>query len=68
MELPVGACWGDTFLALPEVNAETRLRNVFTGEEVQVTENEGVTGVAAREVLAVLPFGLWLAGHENGPR
>jgi (1->4)-alpha-D-glucan 1-alpha-D-glucosylmutase len=61
VELPVGTCWGDTFLALPEMAAGTRLVNVFTGEAVQVAERDGEAGVAAREALAVLPFGLWLA-------
>jgi (1->4)-alpha-D-glucan 1-alpha-D-glucosylmutase len=62
-ELPVGACWGDTFLALPDMEAGARLRNVFTGEEVRVTERDGTAGVPAREALAVLPFGLWEAAH-----
>jgi (1->4)-alpha-D-glucan 1-alpha-D-glucosylmutase len=65
-ELPVGASWGDTFLTLPEATAGTRLRNVFTGEEVKVTEHDGGAGVAARDVMAVVPFGLWEVRESEG--
>ncbi len=61
VELPVGPCWGDTFLLLPDMAVGTRMRNVFTGEEVLVAERDGTAGVLVREALAVLPVGLWLA-------
>ena len=65
-DLPVGACWGDTRLMLPELAVGTTLRNVFTAEELRVTEHEATACVPAREALAVLPFGLWLAVKPHG--
>jgi hypothetical protein len=40
------------------------MRNVLTGEVIEVTEHEGRMGVRAREALAVLPLGLWEAAGQ----
>jgi len=60
-ELPLGAAvWEDTRLLLPGVEPGRRLRNVFTGEEVTVDEQEGKATVAAAALFAHFPVALLL--------
>jgi (1->4)-alpha-D-glucan 1-alpha-D-glucosylmutase len=57
--LPLGAAvWEDTRLLLPGVGPGRPLRNMFTGEEVAVGEEQGQAAVAAADVFANFPVAL----------
>jgi (1->4)-alpha-D-glucan 1-alpha-D-glucosylmutase len=55
-DVPVGAVWGDTAVALPDKLPAKSLRNVFTGVEVEVKGKS----VLVRDLLAEFPVGLWV--------
>lgn len=53
-----GNVWADTWLALPGVEVGQKYRNLLTGENVAVREQNGSTGLALEEVLAAFPVAL----------
>ncbi len=59
--LPVGALWGDTFLPWPDRPNGSKVRDVFTGQQMPLLERHGQVGLAASEVLARLPFSVLLS-------
>ena len=60
--LPTGATvWGDTWLPLPFLAADARLRDVLTGDEIALSARDGITGVALADLLARFPVALLAA-------
>jgi (1->4)-alpha-D-glucan 1-alpha-D-glucosylmutase len=56
---PLGAdIWGDTWLALPPEHAGHRYRNIFTGEELTVTDRDGTPGLSLAALCAHFPLAL----------
>ncbi len=53
-----GSVWADTWLTLPGAEAGQKYRNLFTGEELVVKEQNGTTGLALEEILAAFPVAL----------
>jgi (1->4)-alpha-D-glucan 1-alpha-D-glucosylmutase len=56
---PIGPeVWGDTRLLVPDVEAETRYRDVFSGEEINADVGDEGVSLPLADVLSVLPFAL----------
>lgn len=54
----VGAVWQDSWLVLPGATGDEKYRNIFTGEIVKVTSQDGKPALALSEVLAAFPVAL----------
>ncbi|MBN9389656.1 MAG: malto-oligosyltrehalose synthase [Chloroflexi bacterium] len=53
-----GAAWANGWLVVPGVEAGQRYRNLLTGEELLVKEQNGTLGLALDEILAGFPVAL----------
>jgi (1->4)-alpha-D-glucan 1-alpha-D-glucosylmutase len=61
--LPLGAgVWQDTRLLLPGIDPHARLRNILTGEELVVGEQDGKPSLVLGDVLAHFPVALLVSG------
>jgi (1->4)-alpha-D-glucan 1-alpha-D-glucosylmutase len=59
-----GAVWQDTRLRLPQVDPSLRWHNIFTGERLAATEQQGQLSLAVGDVFAHCPVAL-LAGERD---
>jgi (1->4)-alpha-D-glucan 1-alpha-D-glucosylmutase len=58
-DLPLGReVWQDTRLLLPDIDPGLRFRNVFTGEEIGLTEHQGQRGVPLADLFSHFPVAL----------
>jgi (1->4)-alpha-D-glucan 1-alpha-D-glucosylmutase len=65
-EAPVGErVWQDTKMLVPGVELQWSWRNVFTGEPVTFTREDGQPLLAVAEVLAHFPVALLIAAEEG---
>ncbi|MFM7150259.1 MAG: malto-oligosyltrehalose synthase, partial [Gemmataceae bacterium] len=58
---PTGEIWGDTFLPWPGLPVGTLVQNLFTGEDIELIEKNGMIGVLASESMRYLPFSVLLS-------
>ncbi len=68
-EPPLGeAIWQDTRVALGEIEPDARWRNIFTGEVLAPTEQDGGISLAAAEIFAHFTVALLVSMRGSGPR
>ena len=66
-DTPVGKkVWQDTQLLLPRVNPHRAWHNVFTGEPVTMTVQDGFSTVALAETMGHFPVALLMMPEESG--
>jgi (1->4)-alpha-D-glucan 1-alpha-D-glucosylmutase len=58
---PLGALWGETWLPLPHVSADSRYTNWLTGTNLSVSVIQGTPGIYLRDLLADFPVALLVA-------
>ncbi len=60
---PIGPlAWEDTHLRFPLCKCSTNYRNAFTGEALDLQENEGEGGISLAKMFADFPLALYFAG------
>ncbi len=63
---PTGeSIWKDTRILLPSAVRSARLRNILTGEEVQVSEDNSHLSIRVPDTLATLPVALLFSAPTN---
>jgi (1->4)-alpha-D-glucan 1-alpha-D-glucosylmutase len=58
-EMPLGReIWGDSRIVIPEEVSGNKFNNIFTGETIEETEQDGQGGLALGEIFANFPVAL----------
>ncbi|MFO0878967.1 MAG: malto-oligosyltrehalose synthase [Gemmataceae bacterium] len=65
---PTGSHWGDTWLPWPTLPAGSRVRNLLSGEELELTEHQGQVGIAAARAFTRLPLAVLAAPGCESPQ